>query len=78
MSKNTDKITKAFKAKGYQPTDMEYTHVSNEGMDGGWYIDFEPLEGMNPTNGLSSYSILAYTINDVMEEIEELPICELD
>jgi hypothetical protein len=82
MSKNKDKITKALKAKGYETTDIEWTPLGGSaimcGPDGGWYIDFEPLEGTNPPGGLNSYNIGGYNINEVMEQIEELPNCVPD
>lgn len=82
MSKNTDKITKALKEKGYTSTDLEWTSIGGSpimcGPEGGWYIDFEPLEGMNPPNGLRSYNIVGYNIGEVMDQIEELPNCIID
>ena len=82
MSKNTDKITKALNDKGYEPTDLEWTPIGGSpimsGPEGGWFIDFEPLEGMNPPNGLSGYNIVGYNIGEVMEQIEKLPCCVLD
>jgi len=78
MSKSKDKITKLLNKKGYKPTDIEWTHISNEGMDGGWWIGFEPFEGMNPPNGLDSYNIGADNLSDAIEQIEELPNCVLD
>ena len=77
MSKSKNKITKLLNEKSYNPTDIDWTHISNEGMDGGWYIDFEPFEGMNPPNGLDSYNIVGYNLSDVIEQIEELPDCVL-
>ena len=78
MSKSKDKITKLLNKKWYNPTDIDWTHISNEGMDGGWYIDFEPFEGMNPPNGLDGYNITGYNMNEVIECIGELPYCVLD
>ena len=78
MSKSKDKITKLLNKKGYNLTDIEWTHISNEGMDGGWYIDFEPFEGMNPPNGLNTYNIGADNLTQAIETIEELPYCVLD
>lgn len=82
MSKNTDKITKALRAKEYEPTDVFWTPIGGSpimsGPEGGWYVDFEPFEGMNPHHGLSSYNIMAYSIGEVMEEIEKLPACVPD
>jgi hypothetical protein len=82
MSKNTDKITKALNIKGYQPTDIGWTPLGQSpimcGPEGGWYIDFEPFEGMNPPENLRSYNIMAYNVNEVMEEIEKLPDCILE
>ena len=79
MSRNTDKITKALKVKGYKPTDLEWEPLGGSpimsGPEGGWYIDFEPFEGMNPPNGLRSYTIQEYNIGEVMEQIEGLPNC---
>lgn len=82
MSRNKDKITKALKNKGYIPTDLDWTPIGGSpimcGPEGGWYIDFEPVEGMNPPGGLRSYNIMAYNIDEVMQEIEKLPICVPD
>ena len=78
MSKSKDKITKLLNKKGYTPTDIEWTHKSNEGMDGGWLVEFEPFEGMNPPNGLDGYDIVGDNLSEVIEQIEELPNCVLD
>lgn len=82
MSKNTDKITKALKAKGYVPTDLGWTPIGGSpimsGPEGGWYLDFEPVEGMNPPGGLRSYNIVGYYIGEVIEQIAELPECVPD
>ncbi|MNP73991.1 hypothetical protein D3C76_1707890 [compost metagenome] len=79
MSRNQEKITKALNKKGYQPIDIDWTPIAGSpimcGPDGGWYIDFEPLEGKNPPNGLMNYNIMGYNINEVMEQIESLQEC---
>lgn len=79
MSKNKDRITKALKDKGYQATDIEWTPLGGSpimsGPEGGWYIDFETMEGMNPPNGLNNYNIMGYNVSEVMGAIEELPYC---
>jgi len=79
MSKNTDKISKALKSKGYEVTCIEWTPIGGSpimcGPEGGWYIDFEPAEGMTPPYGLRSYNIMAYNIGEALGEIEELPDC---
>lgn len=76
MSKNTDKIIKALKVKGYEPVHIDWEPIGSapimEGPSGGWFIEYkeiggEPLE----SDGL----ILAYNINEVMDEIEKLPEC---
>jgi hypothetical protein len=82
MSRNKDKITKALKTKGYEPIEIVWEPISGApimcGPEGGWYINFEPVEGMKLSDGLRSYNIMAYNINDVMEEIEKLPECISD
>lgn len=78
MSRNKENITKSLNKKGYRPTDLEWTPISNEGMDGGWFVDFEPFEGMNPPNGLITYNIGGYNIQEVLGQIEELPNCVKD
>lgn len=82
MSRNKDKITKALKEKGYEPTDLEWTPIGGSpimcGPEGGWYIDFEPLEGMKPLGGLRTYNIVGYNIGEIMSQIEELPNCVPD
>lgn len=82
MSKNTDKITKALKEKGYVPTDLEWMPIGGSpimcGPEGGWFIDFEPIEGMNSPGGRSTYNIIGYNIKEVLEEIEKLPECVPD
>lgn len=79
MSRNVDKITKALKLKGYEQTDIDWTPLGGSpimsGPEGGWYIDFEPVEGMNPPGGLDTYNIVGYNIQEVMEEIEKIPNC---
>jgi hypothetical protein len=45
------------------------------GPEGGWYIDFEEQEGMNPPSGFHDYNIMEYNINEVMKDIAKLPDC---
>lgn len=70
MSRNTDKITKAFNAKGYKITDMSWTPIGGSpimsGPEGGWYIEYDSDSGEFGT-------IMAYNIQEVMDEITELP-----
>ena len=79
MSRNKDKIAKALNAKGYEHTDIEWTPIRSApimcGPEGGWYIDFEPKEGFKPVDKWPfDYNIMAYNINEVLEEIEQLPL----
>ena len=80
MSRNTDKIEKALTEKGYQVNELFWEPIGGApimcGNEGGWYIDFEPMANKEfPDKFFNSSPILAYNINEVMEEIEKLPIC---
>lgn len=79
MSRNKDKITKALKEKGYEPTIIEWTPIGGSqimcGPEGGWYVEFDSAEGMNFPKELRNWDFICYNIREVMDEIEQLPIC---
>ncbi|MCX7771945.1 MAG: hypothetical protein N2376_02390 [Clostridia bacterium] len=74
MSRNKDKIEKALNRKGYQSTYMSW----DCGPAGGWYITFEVMPDMKSPTSDDEGTIVGYSIAEVLEEIEELPVCTLD
>jgi len=72
MSRKKDKITKALKNKGYEVIKIEWTPIGGSpimsGPEGGWYVDYE--------SDIDGGTILGYNIQEVMDEIENLPIVE--
>ena len=71
MSRNTDKINKAVKAKGWEVLEISWEPIGQScemcGPDGGWYLRVE-------FNGhkYSYETIMGYNIGEVMEGIERL------
>ena len=71
MSRNTDKIIKAVKAKGWEIIELSWDPIGPSmemcGPDGGWYLTVE-------YNGdkYDYETILAYNIKEILEQIEKL------
>jgi len=81
MSRNTDKIIKALKNKGYKPVVVSWTPIGGcpimSGPEGGWYIEFEEAKGRTAKDfRCSDWSVIQYNIHDAMEEINALPVLE--
>lgn len=72
MSRNTDKITKAVKAKGWNILDLSWEPIGCAmemcGPDGGWWLDVEYDDGKHYDYEI----ILGYNVGEVMEQIERL------
>lgn len=74
MSRKKDKITKALKIKGYEVTDIEWESIGGSpimsGPSGGWYIEYD--------SEMAGYfgTLLGYNIQEIMEQIEKLPVVE--
>jgi len=72
MSRNTDKITKAVKAKGWKMLELSWEPIGKGcemcGPDGGWYLDVE-----HDGDKYDFENILGYNIGEVLEEVEKLP-----
>lgn len=70
MSKNTDKMMKAFSNKGCRLVNATWTPLGGSpimcGPDGGWYLEYEDQDGFEDV-------ILAYSTPEALEEIERLP-----
>lgn len=69
MSKNADRIRNALEAKGYAVEEIAWEPIGSAvemgGPSGGWYVAItEP----------SNETILGYNIQEVMEQINELPV----
>jgi hypothetical protein len=80
VSRNTDKITKALKNKGYTPVDIFWEPLGGSpimcGPEGGWYVEFELIDmDTNFPEYPRSYTVMGYNIAEVLEEIEGLPDC---
>ena len=81
MSCNTQKIVKALAGKGYQPREIFWEPIGHAcemfGPDGGWYISVETLSA--DEDGEHDYvdTILAYSTEKALEEIERLPMAAL-
>ncbi|HBC94231.1 MAG TPA: hypothetical protein DCZ10_15385 [Pelotomaculum sp.] len=74
MSKNTDRIAKALKAKGWEAEEIEWTPIERAmemcGPGGGWSVMIRDENGQLG----NSYHILEYNIRAVLEKIELMPI----
>jgi hypothetical protein len=73
MSRNTDKIAKALKEKGWEAEEIiwEPIGIAMEmcGPDGGWTVRIK-----DDNNQLGNYYlVLGYNIQEVLEEIKKLP-----
>lgn len=81
MSRNVKKITKALESKGWTPIEIEWEPIGGAaemcGNSGGWYIEIVPLEGRFVPEACFQVdnTILAYNIQEVMDEINRLPRC---
>lgn len=79
MSKNKAKISKALDAKGYKVEECIWEPIGQAaemcGPDGGWMIAYWPNEGRDwdDSSRIFSSTILGYNINEVMEQINDLP-----
>lgn len=77
MSRNTDKITKALLDKGYQPKEMCWNPIRSGpemcGPEGGWYIEVETVSLDDDGDHEYVDVLLAYSMEELMEEINELP-----
>lgn len=71
MSRNTDKIIKAVKEKGWEVLELTWEPISKGcemcGMDGGWYLDVE-----HDGEKYDYENILGYNIEEVMGAIKRL------
>ena len=80
MSKNTEKITKALKLKGYVVEEIDWEPIGSaaimEGPSGGWYVSFDVPDDdteYEECPGPNDFPILGYSIQEVLEEIAKLP-----
>ena len=73
MSRNTNKITKAVKAKGWEVVSLSWSPIGQScemcGSDGGWFVEIECCDDEHEDHEL----VLGYNIGEVMEGIERLP-----
>ena len=77
MSRNTYKITKVLLDKGYQPKEIFWDPIRSGpemcGPEGGWYVTVETVS--LDADGEHAYvdTLVAYNMEDLMEEIRKLP-----